>query len=124
MTEDTKQITADNLRADFLNATTNWQRWNVLNRALDWAVAASENADAYRQKAEELNTAAEGKRNDVFGLAVEDKTVFAGDIVTWDGDEKGWIVRAVRPHGGMVEIVPLGDDWELGRTLVQAEELL
>ena len=49
MTEDTKQITADNLRADFLNATTNWQRWKVLNRALDWAVAASENADLLRR---------------------------------------------------------------------------
>ena len=48
MTEDTKQITADNLRADFLNATTNWQRWNVLNRALDWAMAASENAEHWR----------------------------------------------------------------------------
>ena len=50
MTEDTKQITADNLRADFLNATSNWQRWKVLNRALDWAVAASENAAAERER--------------------------------------------------------------------------
>ena len=48
--EDTNQISADNLRADFLNATTNWQRWKVLNRALDWAVAASENAAALRNR--------------------------------------------------------------------------
>ena len=48
MTEDTRQFTADNLRADFMNATTTWARWNVLNRALEWAVAASENADRYR----------------------------------------------------------------------------
>jgi hypothetical protein len=53
MTEDTNQITADNLRADFLNATTNWQRWKVLNRALDWAVTASENADAARRAVQE-----------------------------------------------------------------------
>ena len=50
MTEDTNQTTADNLRADFLNATTNWQRWEVLNRALDWAVTASENAAALRNR--------------------------------------------------------------------------
>lgn len=54
MTEDTNQISADNLRADFLNANTNWQRWKVLSRALDWAVAASENADAYRRQRDEL----------------------------------------------------------------------
>lgn len=49
MTEDTNQITADNLRADFLNATTNWQRWKVLNRALQWAVDASELNDWFRK---------------------------------------------------------------------------
>jgi hypothetical protein len=48
MTEDTKQTTADNLRADFLNAETTWARWKVLNQALDWAVAASENAERLR----------------------------------------------------------------------------
>ena len=59
MTEDITQISADNLRADFLNATTNWQRWKVLNRALNWATAASENADAARQQAEEMKARAE-----------------------------------------------------------------
>jgi hypothetical protein len=53
VTEDTNQITADNLRADFMNATTNWQRWKVLNQALGWAVAASENADAARRAVQE-----------------------------------------------------------------------
>lgn len=42
MTEDTRQITADNLRADFLNAKTNYERWRAFNEALDWAVTASE----------------------------------------------------------------------------------
>lgn len=52
MTAESIQATAENLRADFLNATTTHARWRVLNRAIDWAVAASENADHYRQKAQ------------------------------------------------------------------------
>ena len=59
MTEDTSKISADNLRAEFMDATTNWQRWKVLNKALDWAVVASENAVYYRQKAAELQARAE-----------------------------------------------------------------
>lgn len=47
MSEEAIQATAENLRADFLNATTTHQRWKVLNRALEWAVAASENVDHY-----------------------------------------------------------------------------
>jgi hypothetical protein len=62
MTEDTKQTAADNLRADFLNAETTWARWKVLNQALDWAVAASENADSYRRLAEDLKARAERQR--------------------------------------------------------------
>jgi hypothetical protein len=52
MTDEATQATAENLRADFLNATTTAARWKVLNAAIDWAVAASENADHYRQKAQ------------------------------------------------------------------------
>lgn len=52
MCEDTARITADNLRADFLNATTTWERWKILNRALDWAVAASETAADLKGRAE------------------------------------------------------------------------
>jgi hypothetical protein len=48
MSDESIQATAENLRADFLNATTTHQRWAVLNRAIDWAVAASENADHER----------------------------------------------------------------------------
>jgi hypothetical protein len=44
MTDEATQVTAENLRADFLNATTTHQRWKVLNRAIDWAMTASENA--------------------------------------------------------------------------------
>jgi len=50
MTDEATQATTENLRADFLNATTNHQRWKVLNQAIDWAVAASENADHYRRE--------------------------------------------------------------------------
>lgn len=60
MTKDTIQITADSLRADFMNATTSWARWQVLNRALEWAVAASENAEHSRREAAELKARAEG----------------------------------------------------------------
>ena len=50
MSDESIQATAENLRADFLNASTNHQRWKVLNRAIDWAVAASESADWLRQE--------------------------------------------------------------------------
>ena len=123
MTEDTKQITADNLRADFLNATTTWQRWQVLNRALDWAVAASENADAHLRAVETLRKQGYVRHGERI-ISNGEHTIRAGDVVTWDGDEEGWIVRAIREHGDMVEIVPLGGDWVLGRTLVKAEALL
>ena len=54
MTEDDAiQATADNLRADFLNADSNWARWKVFNRALYWAVTAAENADAARRAVQE-----------------------------------------------------------------------
>lgn len=66
MAEDTNRITADNLRADFLNATTNWDRWRVLNLALDWALAATENANRERGKTAtmmEALTAAQSERD-------------------------------------------------------------
>jgi hypothetical protein len=50
MTDEAIQATAENLRADFLNAPTTAERWKVLNAAIDWAVAASENADHYRRE--------------------------------------------------------------------------
>jgi hypothetical protein len=50
MSDENIQATAENLRADFLNATTTHARWRVLNRAIEWAVAASENADFLRQE--------------------------------------------------------------------------
>jgi hypothetical protein len=52
MTDEATQATAENLRADFLNATTTHQRWKVLNQAIEWAVAASENARAARSAPE------------------------------------------------------------------------
>jgi hypothetical protein len=50
MSDESIQATAENLRAEFLNATTTHQRWKVLNRAIDWAVAASESAAHYRRE--------------------------------------------------------------------------
>jgi hypothetical protein len=116
VTEDTNQITADNLRADFLNATTNWQRWKVLNRALDWAVAASENAEAYRQR----SNVRYGER----AICSGDQSLSVGDVVTWDGEEEGWIVREIGRGGEAVVILPLGDDWELGQQVVDVRDLL
>jgi hypothetical protein len=51
MADEDIQATAENLRADFLNTNSNYQRWKVLNRAIAWAVAASENANHYRAAA-------------------------------------------------------------------------
>jgi len=50
MTDEAIQASAENLRAAFLNATTTAERWKVLNRAIDWAVTASENANHYRRE--------------------------------------------------------------------------
>ena len=57
-------------------------------------------------------------------LSNGEHTIRAGDIVTWDGDEDGWIVKAIREHGGLVEIARLRDDWYVNRTVVWAEALL
>ena len=51
MSDESIQATAENLRAEFLNATTTHQRWKVLNQAIDWAVTASENVAVYRRAA-------------------------------------------------------------------------
>jgi hypothetical protein len=57
-TETAAEATAENLRADFLNATTAHARWRVLNRALQWALDASESADFLRcQRAAEQTVA-------------------------------------------------------------------
>jgi hypothetical protein len=55
MDEATK-ATVESFRARFLNATDTYQRWKILNAALDWAATASENADHYRQKAQQRVT--------------------------------------------------------------------
>lgn len=122
MTEDTIKISADNLRADFLNASTTWERWKVLNRALEWATAATENGDAYRKQAQEMQQKV-GARDGERYLTYGDRTIRAGDIVTWEDEEEGWIVRRVTLEG-LCEILPLGDDWALGTQKVRATDLL
>jgi hypothetical protein len=57
MSDDAINATAERMRADFLNATTTHQRWKVLERAISWAVVASENANHYRLKAQATNEA-------------------------------------------------------------------
>jgi hypothetical protein len=57
MTAESIQATAENLRADFLNATSTAKRWKVLNRAIDWAVTASENAEHERAMRYEISDA-------------------------------------------------------------------
>jgi hypothetical protein len=113
MTEDTKQTTADNLRADFLNAETTWARWKVLNRALDWAVAASENAGSYRRSAEDRKARAEGK-NVTVTLRAEDispavrraveQQLATGGFVRGEGKRRG-----IKPEDGEMFADPDGD---------------
>lgn len=150
MVDEATQATAENLRADFLNATTTHQRWKVLNRALDWAVAASENADHYssllaaRDQKHTVNLTldsadlvervraqiAEGGLARGPGVSAlvgekvegEERRIRAGDIVTWDGDEEGWIVEVVR-RDGRATILPLGDDYALARTTVNIQDV-
>jgi hypothetical protein len=137
MSDESIQATAENLRADFLNATTTHARWHVLNRAIEWAVAASENADHYRQKAQSkehtvnltLDSAdlvEERHFRDVVVrgslFAGEERHIRAGDIVTWDGEDEGWIVEVVR-RDARVTILPLGDDYALARTTVAIQDV-
>lgn len=145
MIDESIQATAENLQADFLNATTTAERWKVLNRAIDWAVAASENADHYRQKAQAkehtvnltLDSAdlvervraqiADGGLVRGPGVSAlvgekaegEARRIRAGDIVTWDGD---WIVEVVRRDDRVV-ILPLGEDYKRARTVVAIQDV-
>lgn len=139
------QATAENLRADFLNATTTAERWKVLNEALDWAMAASENADHYRQQAQAkehtvnltLDSAdlvervraqiAEGGLARGPGVSVlvgekvegEQHVFREGDTVTWVGSEGAWrFVRHIYPEDAEIrEIVP-----HEARTMEQAAQ--
>jgi hypothetical protein len=106
MTEDTNQTTADNLRADFLNATTNWQRWKVLNQALDWALAASENAEHFRRSAEDLKARAEGK-NVTVTLRAEDVSPAVHRAVEQQLAKGGFV------HGEAKRRVPKPEDGEM-----------
>jgi hypothetical protein len=111
-TEDINQITADNLRADFLNASTNYERWKVLERALSWAVAASEVANHLRLQTEELKA-----REEVPQLGR-----LPGDTVQWGDEEETWIVRHVG-EDGLVNIAPLAEDWPFRQQIVPEGEL-
>lgn len=73
MTDSTAHTTADNMRADFLNASNNWQRWKILNRALGWAVTATENADAARHALQEWEAEAQSRVNATAASAGTDK---------------------------------------------------
>lgn len=96
MADESIQATAENLRADFLNATSTAERWKVLNRAIEWAVAASENTDHYRQKAQTGEHRCRAV-TDANGNAVAED-----DEVGWGDDEDGWIVRRVYRNGTVV----------------------
>ena len=122
MTEDTRQITADNLRADFLNANTTAERWKILNRALDWAVAASENASAQLRAVETLRGQGYVRHGERI-LSNGEHPIRVGDVVTWEGDEEGWIVKGIRESGDLIEIVRLCEDWRMSMTVVWAEAL-
>ena len=116
MSDESTQATAENLRADFLNATTTHARWGVLNRAIEWAVTASENADHYRQKAQSRVQTDEHRCS---ALAdVNGNVVAEGDEVGWGDDEDGWIVRHVYRDGTVI-IAPrdsssAAEEWVVG----------
>lgn len=118
MSDDHIQEAAEDLRADFLNATTTHQRWKVLNRAIDWAVAASENADHYRQKAQ-AGWVRHGERI----ISGGERVVRAGDVVQRPAyDDEPWVVLSVG-EGTLVKIAPLRDDYALNTYSVSAEYL-
>ena len=100
MSDESIQATAENLRADFLNATSTAERWKVLNRAIEWAVAASENTDHYRQKAQSRVQTDEHRCSAL--TDVNGNVVAEGDEVGWGDDEDGWIVRRVYRNGTVV----------------------
>lgn len=56
-------------------------------------------------------------------VAIGDRAICVGDVVTWDGEQDGWIVRAIEDDL-RVRITPLVDDWGLGEQIVDAEDLL
>ena len=114
MSDESIQATAENLRADFLNATTTHQRWKVLNRAIDWAVAASENAEAHRQKA--------WVRHSERVLSDGERAIRGGDIVTVDGKEGLWVVTGF-PEAPLVDLVPVQEDYAFARYRTRAENL-
>lgn len=120
MSDESIQETAENLRADFLNATTTHQRWKVLNRAIDWAVAASENADHYRQKAQ-IGWVRHGERV----ISDGERTLRGGDVVQHPDDFKGvpWVVLAVG-EGIMVDIAPLYENYAELTDRISADRLL
>lgn len=118
MSDESIQATAENLRADFLNATTTHQRWKVLNRAIKWAVAASENADHHRQKAQ-TGWVRHGERS----ISDGERTVRAGDVVQHpDYDDDPWVVLSI-DGGTLVNIAPLRDDYALHLYSTHAEHL-
>lgn len=48
MSDESIQEAAENLRADFLNATTTHQRWKVLNRAIDYGIGQDTDCDGLK----------------------------------------------------------------------------
>lgn len=122
MTEDKIKISADNLRADFLNANTTWERWKVLNRALEWATAASENANAHLRAVDTLRKQGYVRHSERI-ISNGEHTIRAGDVITWAGMEKGWIVKGLSADN-LVDIAPLADNWATRAQRVKAEALL
>lgn len=119
MTEDTNQITADHLRAEFLNASTNWQRWKVLNKALDWAVTASENAAAAREQATELKERIEACSPKAAGFTFKPfNRDAAAEMVTGVRIREGATAKAAGPEG-----MPASDDIAARLGFVTPEEL-
>lgn len=118
MADESIQATAENLRADFLNATSTAERWKVLNRAIEWAVAASENTDHYRQKAQ-TGWIRHGERT----ISDGERIVRAGDVVQHpDYGDDPWAVLSVE-EGTLVKIAPLRVDYALNTCSVSAEHL-
>ena len=117
MSDESIQATAENLRADFLNATSTAERWKVLNRTIEWAVAASENTDRYRQKAQ-TGWVRHGERI----ISDGQNTLRGGDRVSLRDKEGVWVVLGFS-EAPLVDLVRVRDDYRHAWVRASVEDI-
>lgn len=136
MSDETIAATAENLRADFLNANTTSQRWKVLNGALQWAMDASENAKYLRRQKRDIEdslTRVQGERDRYKALLSEacnaddgppGERVKPGEIVRKKFDpSKGDVIVHTIGGDGSVYVIPLYEGWHMEEEIVKPEDI-